>query len=62
MVKLLMIMHHITLCTLCITFIWVSHTCILTIDHVEQERKEPPEPAPVKDANPERDQSKPRCI
>jgi hypothetical protein len=62
MVKLLMIMQHITLCTPCIEFILVSHTCIFVIDHVEQGREEPSEPAPVKDANPEQDQGKPRCI
>jgi hypothetical protein len=62
MVKFLMIMQHITLCTQCIAFIWVSHTCIFVMDHVEQGREEPPEPVPVEDANPEQDQGKPRCI
>jgi hypothetical protein len=33
-----------------------------TIDPVEQEREEPPEPALVQDTNPEQDQGKPRCI
>jgi hypothetical protein len=32
------------------------------IDHVEQGREEPSEPAPVEDTNPEQDQGKPRCI
>jgi hypothetical protein len=32
------------------------------IDPVEQEREEPPEPAPVEDTNPEQDQGKPRLI
>jgi hypothetical protein len=32
------------------------------IDPVEQEREEPPEPAPVEDTNPKQDQGKPRCI
>jgi hypothetical protein len=32
------------------------------IDLVEQEREEPPEPAPVEDTNPEQDQGKPWCI
>jgi hypothetical protein len=32
------------------------------IDHVEQGREEPPEPAPVEDTDPEQDQGKPRCI
>jgi hypothetical protein len=62
MVKLLMVMQHITLCTPCIIFILVSHTCIFAIDHVEQGRDELSEPAPVKDANPEQDQGKPWCI
>jgi hypothetical protein len=36
----------------------VSHTCIFVIDHVEQGRAEPPEPAPVEDADYEKDQGK----
>jgi hypothetical protein len=31
----------------------------IEIDHVEQGREEPTEPAPVEDANPEQDQGKP---
>jgi hypothetical protein len=62
MVKLLMIMHYITLCTPCIVFILVYHTCIFVIDHVEQGREEPSELAPVEDANLEQDQGKRRCI
>jgi hypothetical protein len=34
----------------------------IMIDHVKQGREEPPEPAPVKDTDPEHDQGKPRCI
>jgi hypothetical protein len=34
----------------------------IVIDHVEQGREEPLEPAPVEDTNPEQDQGKPRCI
>jgi hypothetical protein len=34
----------------------------IAIDHVEQGREEPLEPAPVEDTNPEQDQGKPRCI
>jgi hypothetical protein len=34
----------------------------IAIDPVEQEREEPPEPAPIEDTNPEQDQAKPRCI
>jgi hypothetical protein len=34
----------------------------IVIHHVEQGREEPPEPAPVEDANPEQDQGKPWCI
>jgi hypothetical protein len=57
-----MMMQHITLCTPSIVFIFVSHTYIFVIDHVELGHKEPPEPASVEDANPEQDQGKPRCI
>jgi hypothetical protein len=35
MVKVLKIMQHITLCTPCIAFILVSHTCTFVIDHAE---------------------------
>jgi hypothetical protein len=62
MVKLLMIMHHVTLCILCIVFILVSDTYIFTIDHAEQGHEEPPEPAQVEGANSEQDQGKPWCI
>jgi hypothetical protein len=62
MVKLLMVMPHITLCSPCIAFMLVSHTCIIAIDHVEQGREEPSEPAQVKGVNTEQDQGKPRCI
>jgi hypothetical protein len=53
MVKLLMIMQHIILCILCITFMLVSHTCIFTIDHAEQEHEEQPKLAQVEGANSE---------
>jgi hypothetical protein len=62
MVKLLMIMQHITICTPCIIFMLVSHTCIFVIDHVEQGHEEPPEPAQVEGANTEQEQGKPWCI
>jgi hypothetical protein len=32
------------------------------IDPVEQEREEPPKPAPAEDTNPEQYQGTPRCI
>jgi hypothetical protein len=51
MIKVLMIMHHITLCTPCIVFMLVSHTCIFAIDHMEQGCEKPPEPAQVGGAN-----------
>jgi hypothetical protein len=53
MIKELMGMQHITLCTPCIAFMLLSHTCIIAIDHAEQEPEEPPEPAQVEDTNPE---------
>jgi hypothetical protein len=62
MVKLLMIIQHITLCISCIVFILMSHTCIFAIDHVEQGHEQPSEPATVEDTNPEQDQGKPQCI
>jgi hypothetical protein len=34
----------------------------IAIDHMEQGRVEPPEPAPVEDTDPEQDQGKPQCI
>jgi hypothetical protein len=40
----------------------VSHSYIIAIDHVEQGRVEPPEPAPVEAANYEQDQGKIQCI
>jgi hypothetical protein len=49
-------------CTPCIAFMLVAHACIFAIDHVEQGRVEPLEPAPVETANYEQDQGKPRCI
>jgi hypothetical protein len=45
--ELCIIIKHTTLCTPCIAFRLVSHTCIFTIDHAEQGCVEPPEPAPV---------------
>jgi hypothetical protein len=51
MVKLRMI----TLCTPCIAFMLVSHMWIFTIDHAEQGREEPLEPAQVEGANYEQD-------
>jgi hypothetical protein len=62
MVKLHMVMQHRTLCTACIALKLVSHTCIFAIDHAEQGREEPPEPAPVEGANIEQEKGKPRCI
>jgi hypothetical protein len=62
MVKVLMIIHHIILCTPCITFMLVSHTSIFAIDHAEQGHEEPPEPAQVEGANFEQEQTMPQCI
>jgi hypothetical protein len=60
--KLCIIMQHITLSTPCISFMLVSHTCIIMIGHAEQGPKETPEPAQVKGVNPEQDQGNPWCI
>jgi hypothetical protein len=62
MVKVLMIMQHIILCTPCIASMLVSHTDIFTIDHVEQGHEEPSKLAPVEGSNTEQKQGKPRCI
>jgi hypothetical protein len=42
-----MIMQHVILCTPCIAFMLVSHTCIFAIDHAEQGHEEPSESAQV---------------
>jgi hypothetical protein len=60
--KLFIIMQHITLCTPYIVFMLVSYTYIIVIDHAEQGRAEPLEPAPVEGTEYEQDQGKPRCI
>jgi hypothetical protein len=48
--KLCIIMQHTNLCIPYIAFMLVSHTCIFVIDHAEQGRAEPPEPAPIESA------------
>jgi hypothetical protein len=40
----------------------VAHACIFAIDHVEQGRVEPLEPALVEGADHKQDQGKPWCI
>jgi hypothetical protein len=60
--KLCIIMQHITLYTPCIAFMLMSHTCIIVLDHTEQGRAEPSEPAPVEGIEYEQEQGKPRCI
>jgi hypothetical protein len=56
------IMQHIILCTSCIAFMLVSHTCIFVIGYVEQGHEEPLEPAQIEDANTEQEQGKPWCM
>jgi hypothetical protein len=53
MLRLLLLMHHIALCTPCITLLLVSHTCILAIDPTEHEPEELQEPAQAEETNPE---------
>jgi hypothetical protein len=60
--RLGMIMHLTTCCIPCITIMLASHTCIFTIDHVEQGPEETPKPVQVEGINPEQDQGKPQCI
>jgi hypothetical protein len=49
--KLCISMYFTARCTPCIAVMLVAHTCIFAIDHVEQGRVEPPEPAPVETAD-----------
>jgi hypothetical protein len=62
MVKLLMIMHLIILCTSCIAFMLVSQTYVFEIDPAEQGHEKPPEAAPVEGTNTEQEKGKPQCI
>jgi hypothetical protein len=55
-------MHFTAHWTPCIAFRLVTHACTFAIDHVEQGRVEPPEPALVETADFEQDQGKPQCI
>jgi hypothetical protein len=55
-------MQHIVLCTPCIIFMLVSHTCIFVIDPTEPELEELPELAPAEETNPEQDEGKPWCL
>jgi hypothetical protein len=48
-------MHFTARCTPCIAFRLVTHACTFAIDHVEQGRVEPPEPAPIETADFEQD-------
>jgi hypothetical protein len=57
--KLCLSMHLITLCIPCIALVFMTHACILVIDHAEHRLEEPPEPAPVEAGNCEQDQGKP---
>jgi hypothetical protein len=54
-----MITQYIILCTPCIEFMLVSHTCIFAIDHTEQGHEELPEPAQFEGANSNQEQGKP---
>jgi hypothetical protein len=60
--KVCISMHLTTFSTPCIASMLASHTCTFAIDHAEQGRVEPPEPAPVETADHEQDQGKLRCI
>jgi hypothetical protein len=46
-----MFMHRQAYYTPCVAYMLASHTCTFTIDHAEQGRVEPPEPAPVEAAD-----------
>jgi hypothetical protein len=52
MVKVHMVMQHITLFNPCIAFMLMTHTCIFVIDHTEQGPEEPQKPTQVEDTNP----------
>jgi hypothetical protein len=62
MSRILLILHHIALCTPCITLLLVSHTYIFVIDPTEQEPEESQEAAQAEETNPKQEQGKPRCI
>jgi hypothetical protein len=62
MVKVLMIMQHIILCTPSIAFVLVSHTCIFVMTTQSKDRRNRRSQHKVEDTNPEQEQSKPRCI
>jgi hypothetical protein len=55
-------MHHVTLYTLCIALVLMTHPCIFVIDHADHGLEETPVPAQVEASEPEQDQGKPRCI
>jgi hypothetical protein len=55
-------MHLTTLCIPYIALVFMTHTCILAIDHAEHKLEEPSEPALVEAGNFEQDQDKPRYI
>jgi hypothetical protein len=57
-----MIMHLTTLCTTCIAFMLVSHTCIIAVGHEQQGPEETSEPTPIEACNYEEDQGKPWFI
>jgi hypothetical protein len=57
--KLCISMHLTACCTPYIAYMLASHTCTFAIDHAEQGRAEPLEPAPVEGADYEQDQGKP---
>jgi hypothetical protein len=52
---LCMISHLTPLCTSCIAIMLVFDTCIFAIEHAEEGREEPPEPAPVEGTDYEQD-------
>jgi hypothetical protein len=62
MCNLCISMHFTARCTPSIAFRLVTHDCTFVIDHVEQGRVEPLEPAAVEIADFEQDQGKPQCI
>jgi hypothetical protein len=62
MSKLCISMHFTARCTPCIAFMLGAHSCTFAIEHMEQRRVDPLEPAPVETVDYEQDQGKSRCI
>jgi hypothetical protein len=68
MLRLLLIMHHVALCTPCITLFNCGHLLHMQVDHAEFQVEQVrwvfrgPQASSCEDTNIAQDQGKPRCI